>query len=423
MKYFILNFKYTFFLLVLFTSCKHNQEEKITEIPVVEQTDKISEEHIEAATEFKKEFFKLPLKKLPITDSTSFDSFIEAEDFKNINAASFKLSEIYDNWNNKDYNYKVISGYRVAFSNEFYSAVLTVKKGDHEMETTMINYDLKGNFIDSILIAYDEIAEGFFKTTSKLEKDKITIKKIEWTDEGHESIDVYKVNEDGKIAIMTNDESIINTVVNYLNLDKLKVKTDLIVQKFLKTSNETIVVIPEIVEEAEEYFSLNTHIVIYSNQTGKVTHTYFESSKTNNWISDAIRLDEIKIDVAPYFLTENTRAFGIRVEYFGSSRVNPYYNQTLSLFVKEKGTLKNILRNLSVEENTGEWDGACEGKFHDESKTLIMTKEKTNGYFDILVKSKIVESVAFFNNANECDEKETVSYTTSVLKFDGNLYK
>lgn len=408
---------------MVFISCKEN---KVQEEEVINKTEiqpESSIEEVKTSPNFIDAFFKLPLKKLPIVEKTSFDSFIEAEDFKNISAEAFSIPTIYKNWNRKEFNFRVISGYRIALSKDFYTAVLTVKIGDHEMETKFVNYDLNGNIIDYKLIAYDEIAEGFFKTESKIENDKITIKNIEWTDEGHESTDVFKVNSDGKITVVTMDELLINTVISQLGLKKKNIKQNLICNKFLKKDNETIFVLPEIVEEGEEYFTLNTHIVIYNNDLQKITHKYFESHKTNDWVSDAIRLDKLEIDTAPYLVNDVTRAFGVRVHYFGSSRVNPYYKQTLSLFVKENEKLKNILHNYSTEENNGEWDGNCEGEFHSEKKTIIVNDDKTNGYFDFIVKNTITKTTNFETEIGDCDYNEEIKRETSVLKFDGNKYK
>lgn len=408
---------------MVFISCKEN---KVQEEEVINKTEiqpESSIEEVKTSPNFIDAFFKLPLKKLPIVEKTSFDSFIEAEDYKNISAEAFSIPTIYKNWNRKEFNFRVISGYRIALSKDFYTAVLTVKIGDHEMETKFVNYDLNGNIIDYKLIAYDEIAEGFFKTESKIENDKITIKNIEWTDEGHESTDVFKVNSDGKITVVTMDELLINTVISQLGLKKKNIKQNLICNKFLKKDNETIFVLPEIVEEGEEYFTLNTHIVIYNNDLQKITHKYFESHKTNDWVSDAIRLDKLEIDTAPYLVNDVTRAFGVRVHYFGSSRVNPYYKQTLSLFVKENEKLKNILHNYSTEENNGEWDGNCEGEFHSEKKTIIVNDDKTNGYFDFIVKNTITKTTNFETEIGDCDYNEEIKRETSVLKFDGNKYK
>lgn len=57
----------------------------------------------------------------------------------------------------------------------FHTVVITIKKGDNEMESRLINYDLDGNIIDSKVMAYDEIAEGMSMTNSKIERGKITV--------------------------------------------------------------------------------------------------------------------------------------------------------------------------------------------------------------------------------------------------------
>ena len=279
---------------MVFLSCKENkvQEEEVTNTTKIQPESSIEE--VQTSPNFIEAFFKLPLKKLPIVEKTSFDSFIEAEDFKNISSEAFGIPIIYKNWNSKEFNFRVISGYRIELSKDFYTAVLTVKIGDHEMETKLVNYDLNGNIIDYKLIAYDEIADGFFKTESEIAKDKITIKNIEWTDEGHESTDVFKVNLDGKITILTMDELIIDTVISQLGFKKKNIKQNLICNKFLKKDNETIFVLPEIVEEGEEYFTLNTHIIIYNNDlqktienstTGKEIRTFkYVYDNMNNWV-------------------------------------------------------------------------------------------------------------------------------------------
>lgn len=87
------------------------------------------------------------------------------------------------------------------FSKNFYSVVLTVKKGENEIETSLVNYDLEGNIIDLLIVAYDEIAESFFKKQSKIDKDKITVKSIEWIDTKKETIAIMVINPNGKFSI------------------------------------------------------------------------------------------------------------------------------------------------------------------------------------------------------------------------------
>lgn len=89
----------------------------------------------------------------------------------------------------------------------------------------------------------------------------------------------------------------------------------------------------------------------------------------------------------------------------------------------KNNSIQKILDNFEVLYGGGEWDGNCKGEFINEKKTLIISEEKTNTYFDILVKHKITESIAFIDENGDCDNKNTVTTKTSVLKFDGNSYR
>lgn len=154
------------------------------------------------------------------------------------------------------------------------------------------------------------------------------------------------------IGVYSQETSLLDSVLGQLNLKKSKIKTELVVFKsFPNNLNETIIVIPEIVDEGEMYFELNSHILIIDSKSGNIKSYFFESSKTNNWISDAIQLTEITIDTAPYKVSKNERAFGIRLHFIGSSRPNPYENEIISLFVQSKNKLKKILNNYEISYN------------------------------------------------------------------------
>ena len=297
------------------------------------------------------------------------------------------------------------------------------------MESVLINYDLKGKIIDFKTISYDEIAEGMFKIESRIELDKLTINSIADMEEKSEDIEVFKIDYEGKISPITQTKNaveginLIEEVILQLNINRLKIKYDLIVSKVQPHNpNETIIVLPEIVDEGELFYELNSHILLVDNTTGRITHKYFESHKTNNWVSDAIELREIKIDTAPYIVDENTRAFGIRVYYYGMSKPNPYSNETISLFVKSDGYLKNILNNYDVMNYGGEWDTNCDGEFLNVKRTLLLSKEKTNGYFNILVKNMITNTRNYEDENGDCESKEKISTETEWLKFNGEIY-
>jgi len=54
---------------------------------------------------------------------------------------------------------------------------------------------------------------------------------------------------------------------------------------------------------------------------------------------------------------------------------------------------------------------------------LILTKNKTNKYCDILVKTEVTETKNFEDANGDCDSKEEISRLKALLKFDGEEYK
>ncbi len=220
------------------------------------------------------------------------------------------------------------------------------------------------------------------------------------------------------------DIDILNIVEKQLNLDKSKIKEDLVVYKIIPNDKtETIVVIPEVVSEGEGYFELNSYILIVDTKTGKIKNKYFESSETNNWTSDAVVLKDISIDTAPYQISDTNRAFGIRVHYYGMSKANPYSNTTISLFIKLGNRLKKVLNSFDLLNYNGEWDTNCVGEFIDEKKILILSSNKTNGFHNLIVKNQITVTKNFEDKNGGCDYKEKKTIKKTILKFNGREYK
>lgn len=418
------------FILFISISCsqkiKEAEEAKETVVKVLDVNKEVTPApKMETSLRFKDIINSTKTNPIPLKETTNFDSFIEAEDYNKVEDRILKLIEIYPDFYKEGYNYRPIASYKVNYSSDFYTVVVTILKGEYEMETVLINYSLTGNIIDFKVVSYDEIEEGMFKIEAKIEQNKLTINNIADLEGKSETIEIFTIKSNGKIEPVSQEENLIYNVIQQLNLDPLKVEGDFATTKVQPHNpNETIVVIPEIVGEYDEnHFELNSYIVLVNNNTNKITHKHFESSKTNGWESDAIKLSEITIDTAPYIITENTRAFGIRVYHYGMSRSNPDDNKNISLFVRSGDSLKKVLHTYDVMNSNGEWDTNCVGEFTDIKSTLIMSKEKTNGYFDILVKSNITESKAYIDENGDCDSKDKITAKTSVLKFNGEMYK
>ena len=283
----------------------------------------------------------LKTKTLPVIESTNFDDFIEAEDFKNLDYKALSLDKIYPYFNEEGYNFRAISAYKLDVSNQFYTLVVTIKKGDNEMESQLIDYDLNGRILDFKLVSYDEIAEGLSAIQSKITKDTVYRHHFFYEDEGFEE-DYFQILENGNLGeikakntVEIQNMPLVHHALHHLKLNLFNVKTNFLITKTHPNQPENrIVIIPEIEEEIEGFLALHTHILIINERLGTIKAKYFESSKTNQWISDAIRLDQIEIETTTYQLSDSVNAFGITAHYFGASKANPYYNKTLSLFVQ-----------------------------------------------------------------------------------------
>ncbi|MCC2944865.1 hypothetical protein [Citrobacter portucalensis] len=137
---------------------------------------------------------------------------------------------------------------------------------------------------------------------------------------------------------------------------------------------------------------------------------------------DAIQITGLALDTARWKVTPDQTAFGLRVTRTGSSRVNPFSEDALSLFVIENNQLRVVLNGIVLENSTGEWDGNCVGTFHDIKRTLALAPDSHNGYFDIRVNEKNVESTAYTDANEQCASKDKPGKASWVLRYDGKQY-
>ncbi|MFH7002202.1 PA3715 family protein [Flavobacterium bizetiae] len=217
----------------------------------------------------------------------------------------------------------------------------------------------------------------------------------------------------------------LNTVLKQLKIKKSEIHEKLFTQKILPyDKSKSVLVIPkydinEQDNEGHDYFVLDAYIIVIDNATGKIICKFIEP---NAWTSDALMLTGISIDTGLYHLNSTTRAFGVRVDYTGSSRPNPFSETHLSLYVADKNSLKQVLKNYSISRSGGEWDTNCAGEFEDRNSTFDIAKVQTNNYNNIIVRSTIVKSVSTPTN-DDCVSKETTKKATSKLIFNGKEYK
>lgn len=221
------------------------------------------------------------------------------------------------------------------------------------------------------------------------------------------------------LSSFSQNQKLIDTALDQLGLDKEACKLELATSKVKPNNpNETILVIPEIVEESECFLHLNGHVLVVETTTGKIIQQYVETKNTSEWYSNAVRIDEISIDTAPYKLTDGKRGFGVRVTYTGSSKVNPYNQETLSLYIHDGKSLRQVLKNYSAYDYGGESDGNCEGEFVEYKKIFLISEQKNDGYYNIIVKNTTTRTKTHLDHNNECIHNKTKTKNSKILKYD-----
>lgn len=185
----------------MLTNSKVNNEQ-IVDSPKIDLSEVDSPEKIENSS-FDKIINTIELKKTPLIDSTNFDNFNKISFFNKLEISILQIEKIYPQFYKKGHNYKTTSSYKIELSEKFHAIVLTTFKGDHEVESALINYDLDGKLIDFKIISYDEIAEGAFSIISKIERSKLTISNITWYDEKQEETEIFEIDAGGEIKSTT----------------------------------------------------------------------------------------------------------------------------------------------------------------------------------------------------------------------------
>lgn len=218
-----------------------------------------------------------------------------------------------------------------------------------------------------------------------------------------------------------NNVSLLPKILKQINIKQEDVDEELYVQKILPyDKNSTVVVLPRIENSGDEEVTYyDAYIFIVDSLSGKIKNKYIEQSA---WTSDALSLNSIDIDTAPYILNLNTRGFGVRVHYTGSSRVYPYDTTDFSLFIQNGNTLKPVIKNFSISEDSGSWDTSCKGEYSNTISKLSIDKDTTNGFNNIIVNTKITETKSFMYK-NECESKtSSIKHAKKILKYNKKTY-
>ena len=212
-----------------------------------------------------------------------------------------------------------------------------------------------------------------------------------------------------------NNQTLIDNVVKNLSLKADAVNAEFTVTKLHpENKNATLVLLALPQGEDEDALTFDIYLVLADTKTGSILCSLAEKER---YTSDAIRLTGFQIDTAPYKLAANVRAIGIRASYTGSSRPNPFGEETLSLYIQQGKTFAKVLHDFVTYQSTGEWDTNCAGNFSSSKSVLVILPEKTNGYNNIQVNTKTTDTENVAQN-EDCISSDTETKSSSKLIFN-----
>jgi hypothetical protein len=162
-----------------------------------------------------------------------------------------------------------------------------------------------------------------------------------------------------------------------------------------------------------QYPLFDSYVLIREDETDKIKHLYYEKNAFN-----LVHLEKVEIDVTPYIIKDDKIAFGVRVSESNHSRISPSEYTFMSLFIPQGDKLICVLDKFTINEYSGFWDDDCEGEWVGTEKALIISDEKTNGYYNIIAKSTIKTLLL-----GGCEYSETQSDEIQTLHFVNGKYE
>lgn len=225
----------------------------------------------------------------------------------------------------------------------------------------------------------------------------------------------------GMVTAQDVDSIRLTHILKSLKLDKTKIREELCTEKKMPNAEDSYIsVIPMVMSQEEEdyVFTVKNYILI-TDSKGIIKNKYLDPTELN---SDAITLRSFAIDTGLYNISPNVRAFGVKADFVGSSKPNPYASGTISMYYPEGKTLKKVLDQFELNSTTGEWDTRCNGEFKDDHSYIMMDASKTNNFTDLTIKTI---SVTTINKEvkGECEQKETSKTFYKTLKFKNRKYQ
>lgn len=198
--------------------------------------------------------------------------------------------------------------------------------------------------------------------------------------------------------------------------------------KVLPTDKNFSVVVfanPTLTDDLEEQF-FDIDLLLVRNDNSTIFKRKFQKKQL---ISNAVALNGIGIEVGKYQLTSQIRAIGIGAYFSSNSHSYSFNAHTINLYVAEGKIIKSVLKNLILaqESSSGDFefktpDDHCTGTITKIYRTVSIGKIRSNGYADLLITEKRINSDSEPGRGDDCKTTSSKSSKQYTLRFNGNAY-
>jgi hypothetical protein len=159
----------------------------------------------------------------------------------------------------------------------------------------------------------------------------------------------------------------------------------------------TLVAVPLVPEStANDRTVSDIDILVANSETGEIVSHGFQHSAFSRQVRD------MAFDTAPYQISSDQRAFGLRMHYWGSGSNEDNWGastRTLSLYVVEGQQVRPVLENLVIDTYMEKWDGelvdgqCTAGQIDDMKRTLAIGTRDQSGHAILRIVEKSVQTV------------------------------
>lgn len=139
---------------------------------------------------------------------------------------------------------------------------------------------------------------------------------------------------------------------------------------------------------------------------------------------EGVAIQEILVDTGRYVLAPDARAFGLRVRYRGTTRGDTFASETLRLYVAQAGKLREVLQEVELDNESGEWNADCTGHFRQLRSMLSVRPNRNSAFADLVLARTVAQSRGQMQEDGSCAEQaQPAHYGTVVLRYDGERYR